>query len=76
MARKIVPTEEAVVTPSVDEKSTGAYTATFVKNQVNEIIVFEDGDTYQFAKSKETINDPVLADKLRKVATKFGIFEA
>lgn len=69
MARKIQSPDEAT-------ESTVGSGVTFVKNQVNELIRFEDGTTHQFQKSRETINDPILIEKLRAVATKHGIFEA
>lgn len=68
MARKIQSQDDAT-------QQTGGTGVTFVKNQVNELIRFEDGTTHLFTKSRETVNDPDLIEKLRAVATRHNIIE-
>jgi len=51
-------------------------TVTFIKNQVNEVLVFDDGTTHRFRKSKETYDDPKLIKNIRSVAAKHGVLEA
>lgn len=67
MARKIQSPDEATETKGGDG-------VTFVKNQM-ELIRFEDGSTYEFKQSRETITDPELIEKLRSVAARCNIFE-
>lgn len=68
MARKIQSQDDAT-------EQSGGEGVTFVKNQVNELIRFEDGTSFQFQKSRQTITDPELIEKLRSVATRCNIFE-
>lgn len=71
MGRKIQTTEEAAET-AADDAPPGV---TFIKNQVNELITFEDGSTYQFLQAKVTITDHELIEKLRSVKDRCHIFE-
>lgn len=76
MARKIIDPDEAAQ-PQTEDRPQGVV---FVKNQVNEVIKFEDGTQHQFSESRTLVTDPELIDKLRQVAARpnnpYGIFES
>lgn len=75
MARKIASTEEAAEQSDDGSGDATPKGVTFIKNQP-ELIRFDDGTTFKFDQSKQTITDPVLIAKLRSVAERCHILEA
>lgn len=72
MGRKIADQAEAAESTPKTEEQRGT---TFIKNQFNEVIRFEDGTSYKFRSSKETFHDPKMIENLRAVADRYNILE-
>lgn len=76
MARKVASKEEATEAAPDQQSDTPKQKGVwFIKNQLNEIVLLDNEQTYQFTKARECFFDPNMIEQLRKAAKRHNIIE-